>query len=145
MVNFEPVIDWLAEPVNQWITKQVASSFFSPPAMRWRRRSWRSSWTSQRKAERSTVLSSSMIKQVRRKERWRYFVHYLGHVMEEVIPNEELQVQYIPRNPVSRWSLPLLCSLPYFYSGLFSFYHTLVSRVIQCAAVASENEVSFTK
>ena len=40
---------------------------------------------------------------------------YPGHIMEEVRSNPEMQTQYIPRNPVS--------------------------RVIQCAAVSSENEV----
>ena len=39
-----------------------------------------------------------------------------GHIMEEVKSDSELQAQYIARNPVS--------------------------RVIQCAAVQSENEVS---
>ena len=40
---------------------------------------------------------------------------YLGHIMEEVRSDNELQSQYIAKNPVS--------------------------RVIQCAAVQSENEV----
>lgn len=42
--------------------------------------------------------------------------HCAGHIMEEVKSDSELQAQYIARNPVS--------------------------RVIQCAAVQSENEVS---
>ena len=42
---------------------------------------------------------------------------YAGHIMEEVKSDSELQAQYIPKNPVS--------------------------RVIQCAAVQSENEVTY--
>ena len=88
-------------------------------AMTWLRRSLRSSWTSPRRAEGSTDQSSlqtSMVGPL-------LTVHHLqqiiwptsGHIMEEVRSDPELQSQYIPRNPVS--------------------------RVIQCAAVASENEV----
>ena len=40
-----------------------------------------------------------------------------GQIMEEVRTDSELQAQYIPKNPVS--------------------------RVIQCAAVQSENEVTY--
>ena len=85
--------------------------------MIWWRRSLTSSLTSPRRAEESTDPCSLLINMVSLSS---LTVHPLlsqfpGHIMEEVKSDSEVQAQYIARNPVS--------------------------RVIQCAAVQSENEV----
>ena len=66
--------------------------------------------------EKELDIKLDITKKSRRINRPVQFADQHGNIMEEVRSDLELQAQYIPRNPVS--------------------------RVIQCAAVQSENEVT---